>query len=91
MGNQLLLSFNIGLGKQDVTLWHLQGTAWTPYTGDPQMQTYDANGVFSFYDTSLQFGAFAVTGVPEPSTFALLSIGAISLLAYAWRRREQAA
>jgi hypothetical protein len=29
--------------------------------------------------------------VPEPSTFALLGIGAISLLGYTWRRRKQAA
>jgi hypothetical protein len=27
---------------------------------------------------------------PEPSTFVLLGIGAVSLLAYAWRRRRQA-
>ena len=29
-----------------------------------------------------------VTATPEPSTFVLLGIGAISLLAYAWRRRR---
>ncbi len=31
---------------------------------------------------------FSDQPVPEPSTFVLLSIGAISLLAYAWRRRR---
>lgn len=29
--------------------------------------------------------------VPEPSTFALLGVGAIGLLGYAWRRRKQTA
>ena len=32
-----------------------------------------------------------LTGVPEPSTALLLGIGVVSLLAYAWRRRRQAA
>ena len=32
-----------------------------------------------------------LTATPEPSTFTLLGIGVISLVAYAWRRRRQAA
>ena len=32
----------------------------------------------------------ATVAVPEPSTFALLGIGAVSLLAYAWRKRRTA-
>ena len=32
--------------------------------------------------------AFLLTPIPEPSTLVLLGIGAMSLLAYAWRRRR---
>jgi hypothetical protein len=32
----------------------------------------------------------AITSVPEPSTLVLLSAGALSLLAYVWRRRKRA-
>jgi hypothetical protein len=31
---------------------------------------------------------FSVTTIPEPSAFVLLSLGAVSLLAYAWRKRK---
>jgi hypothetical protein len=41
---------------------------------------------FGNADSALLFNV-----VPEPSTFALLSVGAISLLAYVWRRRKLAA
>ena len=35
--------------------------------------------------------AFLLTPTPEPSTLALLAIGAISLLGYAWRRQRRVA
>ena len=37
-----------------------------------------------------QTHAFRLDPVPEPSTFALLGVGAIGLLGYAWRRRKRA-
>ncbi len=33
--------------------------------------------------------AFLLTPIPEPSTFALLDIGLISFIAFAWRRRSK--
>jgi hypothetical protein len=46
-------------------------------------------------NASLVTGLWDVTGVavvntPEPSTLALLAVGAVSLLGYAWRRRKAA-
>jgi probable HAF family extracellular repeat protein len=35
------------------------------------------------------YHAFLLTPTPEPSTLVLFGLGAISLLAYAWRRRER--
>ncbi len=40
--------------------------------------------------TILATGEVVPVPVPEPSTFVLLGIGAISLLAYAWRRQRKA-
>ena len=34
---------------------------------------------------------YVIQGVPEPSTLVLLGVGAMSFLAYAWRRRRQTA
>jgi probable HAF family extracellular repeat protein len=34
--------------------------------------------------------AFLLTPIPEPSTLALLGIGAIGLLGYAWRKKRHA-
>jgi len=82
-GGQALLSFDIGLGKQDLKVWHLQGATWTPYT--PDLQTYDSHGILSF--TANQFSGYAVAGVPEPSTFALLGVAAVLLVLSRRRRR----
>jgi len=40
------------------------------------------------WDTSVLYSNGEIGVVPEPSTLALLGVGALSLLAYAWRRRR---
>ena len=40
--------------------------------------------------TNYVFRGVALAPVPEPSTFALLAVGTMGLLAYAWRRRKGA-
>jgi hypothetical protein len=62
-GGEVLLSFDIGWGAQDVQVWHLSGGTWSVCT--PSMFTYDSNGAVSFPVTS--FSGYAVTGVaPVP-------------------------
>jgi probable HAF family extracellular repeat protein len=39
-------------------------------------------------DASGHYRAFLLTPVPEPSALALLAVGAVGLLGYAWRRRR---
>jgi hypothetical protein len=39
------------------------------------------------YVDNVSVGTPAATAVPEPATFTLLSIGAVGMLGYAWRRR----
>jgi len=76
-GGQVLLSFDINRGKQDLKVWHLlQDKTWTPYA--PDLQTYDSGGILSF--TANQFSGYAVAGVPEPPTLALLAVGGLALI-----------
>jgi hypothetical protein len=54
------------------------------------MRLYDGvSGVQQTSFSPIQASAAAYgTVTPEPSTFALLGVGAASLLAYAWRRQR---
>ncbi len=73
---------------------HSTGKAVNSFVGS----LFNGSTSFLFQDTNLsatgtsdKIGTTPMiigNAVPEPSTFALLGIGAISMLAYAWRRRR---
>jgi hypothetical protein len=69
-GDNVMLSFEIGLGAEDVGVWHYDGGAWSQYAAD--LETYDANGVLSFTVTGLS--GWAVTAIPEPATMMLMGV-----------------
>jgi hypothetical protein len=66
--------------------YNATGKTWQQgdFNYDGTVNGADLNAVLSGYNQHLSVGA----AVPEPSTFVLLGIGVISLLAYAWRRRR---
>jgi T5SS/PEP-CTERM-associated repeat protein len=83
--NPVYYSFRVGAGlsTEDLDLWQYNGTTWASYT--PFDLAYD--GMYASF-TATNLSGYAVT--PEPSTFALLGIGTLGLLAYAWRRSRAA-
>ena len=70
--------FQDGQQIQNAT-WYPAGPEFWPQPSPPPQPTGSLRRVGSIM-------AFVIT--PEPSTFVLLGVGAISLLAYAWRRRK---
>lgn len=80
-GGEVLLSYDIGPGAGDLSVWHLQDGTWSPYA--PGLLTYDADGVASFTVTS--FSGYAVVA-PEPVGLALLALAAAGGLLLRRRR-----
>ena len=86
-GDPAYLSFDVGSGysPNGLEVWHFDGSEWTPFAANDL--TYD--GTYASF-TVTGFSGYAVTTVPEPGSMAMLVAGAVSLLAYAWRKRTKA-
>jgi hypothetical protein len=62
-----------------------QSKVWAAAPGTPATETLEIEGLGRIiYQNDDEF----VGDVPEPTTFALLGLGTLSLLAYDWRRRK---
>ena len=77
----------VGMSGTNYDLGQL-GLSGSPYD-DSRMAEFDGTTFQSLTDTSVGDMAFRLHGVPEPSTFVMLGIATLALLAYAWRRRRR--
>lgn len=76
-----LVSMPTGLGARDIQVWRLRNGAWSEY--DPEMLTYDDNGITSFtVDTWDGYAVTAVVPVPAalPACLGLLALGGGGML-----------
>ena len=76
--NEAIIGENRGV--RGGAIFSYTGTPWDNLHASPR---YHFTATFEYHSWG-----FRVAHVPEPSTLVLLGIGALSLLAYAWRKRR---
>ena len=86
-GDPVFLSLDVGPGHStgDLSLWHYDGAAWTPYAANDL--SYD--GTYASF-TVTGFSGYAVTAaspVPEPGAVAVLALGGMGV--FLRRRRKR--
>ena len=63
---------------------------WSEYfDGTIQRANLDGSGIETIIDSGVAYVWQTAVLVPEPSTLPLLTMGALGLLAFAWRRRRR--
>jgi len=74
-----------GLNASEITLWHYDGTKWSPLESD--MFTHD--GQYANF-LAESFSAYAVSAVPEPGTLLLAVGAAFAGVVWQWWRGRRA-
>ncbi len=98
LAGTLLTSFNTpqdGIQDWDLALDPADGTLWIGTESTTSLYHYAKNGSYLGMETvsglnkaSFFFsGEFNLAPTPEPSTLALLGVGAVGLIGWAWRQR----
>ena len=67
----------------DIYVEHYENGSWMI----PSNQVIDTNNDTITFSTN-GFSPFVLAAVPEPSTLALLGVGAVALIGWVWRRRN---
>jgi hypothetical protein len=84
--------FTVTASGSVLTPYSASGSQGTNFTGSTGLLSFTANAI-SFHDDNqhqVAIDNLTISTIPEPATLTLLGIGAVGLIGYRWRRREQA-